>query len=57
MYRVCLTVACAVLLAACATPPETATAESDDCRSLEAPIGSHLMHRSDCARPGGAVQR
>jgi hypothetical protein len=57
MYRVSLTIACAILLVACAAPPESATAERDDCRSLEAPIGSHMMHRSDCAPPAGAAQR
>ena len=57
MYRVSLSLACVVLLAACAAPSETATAERDDCRSLEAPIGSHMMHRADCARPADAVRR
>jgi hypothetical protein len=57
MYRAFLPLACAVLLAACAAPSEPETAERDGCRSLEAPIGSHMMYRTDCARPAGAAQR
>jgi hypothetical protein len=55
MIRFCLSLACSLLLAACAAAPAaTATAERD-CSSVDAPTGSHLVRHTDC--PRAAVQR
>jgi hypothetical protein len=44
------------LLAACAAEPETgsATSAARDCRSADAPTGSHMVRRSQCDRTAGA---
>lgn len=43
----------ALLLAACASGPEAeATLAQPNCRSAEAPTGSHLIRRNQCDRSG-----
>jgi hypothetical protein len=53
----CLSLSCVLALAACAADPEGAATAERDCRSVDAPTGSHFLRHSDCARAAGAVQR
>jgi hypothetical protein len=50
MTRLLPALAYALLLAACAAEPETAATAERDCRSADAPTGSHLVRRNDCER-------
>jgi hypothetical protein len=50
MIRVCLSLACALLLAACAAAPEASATAERDCSSVDAPTGSHLVRHTDCPR-------
>jgi hypothetical protein len=62
MKRFIPALACALVLAACASEPEgeTAAAAARDCRSADAPTGSHMVRRNQCdraARADGDAQR
>ena len=52
MKNILIAFAAAVLLAACATDAEMSAAEADDraaCRRADAPTGSNLKRRDECA--------